>query len=147
MFAQYKSTGQNSLETGPLWPSGLNHLILSISVNVTFTCHRLSSTWKYQDRSNPRPPSAHFSLRMGQNMGEPHVSTWGSKHSHGFYLSNWGAGGVTGLALPLWVLPTQPPTHAWGRDEKRNVMLKPVTATWGFIISLSVSVLVWKSPL
>lgn len=69
MFAQYKSTGQNSLETGPLWPSGLNHLILSISVNVTFTCHRLSSTWKYQDHSNPRPPSAHFSLRMGQNMG------------------------------------------------------------------------------
>lgn len=48
MFAQYTSTGQSSLETGPLVPSSLNHLILSVSVNVTFTCPRLSPTWRRQ---------------------------------------------------------------------------------------------------
>ena len=48
LFAQYMGTLLSSLEIGPRLPSSLNHLIFSMSVNVTFKCHRLSPTWKHE---------------------------------------------------------------------------------------------------
>lgn len=43
VFAQYMNTLLSSLEMRPLLPSSLSHLILNMSVNVTFTDHRGSN--------------------------------------------------------------------------------------------------------
>ena len=132
MFAQYTSTGQSSLETGPLVPSSLNHLILSVSVNVTFTCPRLSPTWRRQGPYKSVCHPVHILCSL--------LPPRGSKHSHSFYFSNRWPGGPAGLALPPSLLPRQ-------GLRARPVMQKPVTATWGFLRSLSVSVHVWNFPL
>lgn len=93
--------------------------------------HLLGNIRDYSNLCVPRcSPSAHFSLPMGGG---------GPKHSHSFYFSNWWPGGPAGPALPSGVVPTQPPTHALGKDENREaIRLEPVTATWCFFLSLSI---------
>lgn len=89
LFAQYRSTLLSSSEIGPLLPSSLNHLILHVSVNVTFIYHTLSPPWKHQGPWQslclPAPfvPPVHSSLPLGvQSLREVPSLYTDDSHTH-----------------------------------------------------------------
>lgn len=101
----------SSLEFGPLSRSKcsllVSHLILSMSVNVTFTYHR---------GNNPGVSLYWVSTFSPFPLGGPFTPIASTVST----LMTPTPGVQQGPALPLWVVLTQPPSHVWGRDKKRG---------------------------